>query len=136
MSVFGQLFGLCSWYVVAKMCRRLGGRAVVIQVDEATLQVLRRNTMQTATKQASDLDTLLKLNEDYIHSVQDGDVHRFNEILADDFLCSQPDGSLIDREKFLQQSALPVKISNLTAHEVVIRLMGDFAIIHARTTFN
>ena len=83
----------------------------------------------------SDHDTLLALNADYIHSVQHGDVRRFSEILADDFLCSLPDGTLVDRARFLERTAQPVTIANLQAHEVNVRLMGDFAIIHARTTF-
>ena len=83
----------------------------------------------------SDLATLLELNEDYIRSVQTSDVRRFDEILADDFRCSNPDGSLIDRARFLEQTARPVTISNLQAHEVDVRLMGDFAIIHARTSY-
>ena len=82
-----------------------------------------------------DLDTLLELNRDYIRSVQTSDVRRFDEILADDFLCSNPDGSLIDRAAFLAQTARPVSISGLEAQDVNVRLMGDFAIIHARTTF-
>jgi ketosteroid isomerase-like protein len=92
-------------------------------------------TMQTKTASTSDLDTLLALNRDYIRSVQTSDVQRFEEILADDFLCSNPDGSLVDRERFLEQTALPVKIAHLEAHDVNIRLMEDFAIIHARTTY-
>jgi ketosteroid isomerase-like protein len=93
--------------------------------------------MQTDTPVASrsDLDTLLALNRDYIRSVQTSDVRRFDEILADDFLCSNPDGSLIDRDAFLAQTARPVSISNLETHDVNVRLMGDFAIIHARTTY-
>jgi ketosteroid isomerase-like protein len=93
--------------------------------------------MQTRTSIASgsDLDTLLALNRDYIRSVQTSDVRRFDEILADDFRCSNPDGSLIDRDTFLAQTARPVSISNLEAHDVNVRLMGDFAIIHARTTY-
>lgn len=83
----------------------------------------------------SDLDTLTGLNRDYINSVQTSDVRRFDEILADDFLCSHPDGSLVDRQTFLKQTAQPVAISNLTAHDVQIRLMGDVAIIHARTSY-
>jgi len=83
----------------------------------------------------SDLKTLIDLNHDYIHSVQTSDVRRFDEILADDFLCSQPDGSLIDRADFLAQTARPVTIANLTAHDVRVRIMGDVAIIHARTTY-
>jgi ketosteroid isomerase-like protein len=83
----------------------------------------------------SDHATLIALNHDYIQSVQSGDVRRFSEILAGDFLCSLPDGSLIDRAQFLERTAQPVAIANLQAHDVNVRLMGDFAIIHARTTF-
>ena len=82
-----------------------------------------------------DLAQLTKLNEDYIHSVQYSDVKRFDEILSDDFLCSNPDGTLIDRAQFLQQTARPVTISDLRVHDVNVRLMGDFAIIHAKTTY-
>jgi ketosteroid isomerase-like protein len=63
------------------------------------------------------------------------DAERFREILAEDFLCSLPDGSLLDRDQFLQFAANPVKITNLQALDVNIRLLGDFAIIHARTTY-
>ena len=88
-----------------------------------------------STEANADLTTLLRLNEDYIRSVQASDVQRFSEILADDFLASLPDGSLVDRQRFLEQTARPVTISNLEAHDVNVRLMGDFAIIHARTTY-
>jgi ketosteroid isomerase-like protein len=89
--------------------------------------------MRTATK--SDHDVLEQLNRDYIDSVQNSDVRRFEQILADDFLCSNPDGSLVDRAAFLKQTARPVTISNLKAEDVVIRIMDDVAIIHARTTY-
>lgn len=82
-----------------------------------------------------DADTLVGLNRDYIQSVQHGDVRRFDEILAHDFMCSNPDGSLVDREGFLEQTAKPVTIASLEAHDVNVRLLGDIAIIHARTTY-
>ncbi len=91
--------------------------------------------MQAKAASTSDLDTLLDLNRDYIRSVQASDVPRFEEILAEDFLCSNPDGSLVDRQRFLEQTGRPVAISSLEAHDVNVRLMGDFAIIHARTTY-
>lgn len=91
--------------------------------------------MQTDTAVTTDLDTLRGLNRDYIRSVQESDVRRFDEILADDFLCSNPDGTLIDRAAFLEQTTRPATIANLAAHDVNVRLMGDFAIIHARTTY-
>lgn len=83
----------------------------------------------------SDLDVLLDLNRAYIRSVQNSDVSRFDEILAPDFMCSNPDGSLVDRERFLEQTAKPVEIADLEAHDVQIRILGDIAIAHARTTY-
>src|SRR5260370_15344088 len=83
----------------------------------------------------SDLDTLIALNRDYIHSVQHGDVRRFDEILAEDFLCWNPDGSLVDKPAFLEQTARPVTISGLAIDDVRVRILGDVAIIHARTSY-
>jgi ketosteroid isomerase-like protein len=91
--------------------------------------------MNTDTATRSDLDALTALNRDYIHSVQHGDVQRFDEILAEDFLCSNPDGSLVDKNQFLAQTARPVTISDLSVHEVRVRILGDIAIIHARTSY-
>jgi ketosteroid isomerase-like protein len=91
--------------------------------------------MSESATSASDLEALTGLNRDYIRSVQDGDVRRFDEILAADFRCSNPDGSLVDRSGFLAQTARPVTIANLAAHDVEIRMFGDVAIIHARTSY-
>ena len=91
--------------------------------------------MNIDTTARSDLDVLAALNRDYINSVQHGDVRRFDEILADDFLCSNPDGSLVDKKQFLAQTARPVTISGLTAEDVKVRIIGDVAIIHARTSY-
>jgi ketosteroid isomerase-like protein len=82
-----------------------------------------------------DIDELTVLNRDYVASVQNGDVKRFDEILAQDFYCTNPDKSLVDRASFLKQTAVPVTIRNLIADEVKIRVLGDFAIIHGRTSY-
>src|SRR5438105_8509022 len=71
--------------------------------------------MKTDTAERNDIDELTLLNRDYIHSVQHGDVRRFDEILAEDFLCSNPDGSLVDKNQFLAQTARPVTITGLEA---------------------
>lgn len=88
--------------------------------------------MQTSANTQCDLDTLTALNRDFTASVQQGDVKRFAEILADDFMISNPDGSLLDKAEFLKRTAQPVTISGLVPEDVNIRLLGDFAIIHAR----
>ena len=91
--------------------------------------------MRDQASSASDIEVLTQLNADYITSVQKGDVKRFNEILSDDFLCSMADGTLVDRKRFLELTAQPVTIRNLTAHDVKVRVMGDMAIIHAATSY-
>ena len=84
---------------------------------------------------SQDLDELTVLNRDYVASVQNCDVKRFDQILAEDFYCSNPDKSLVDRAGFLKQTAIPVTIKDLEARDVKIRIMGDFAIVHAATSY-
>ena len=84
---------------------------------------------------SQDIDELTALNRDYVASVQNCDVKRFDEILAQDFYCTNPDKSLVDRAGFLKQTAIPVTIRNLIADDVKIRVLGDFAIIHGRTSY-
>jgi len=91
--------------------------------------------METAAV-TNDVPILEELNEGYMRSVQMSDGRWFDAHLAQDFLNSNPDGSLVDRAGFLKQIGQPTAISNLTAHDVRIRIMGDIAIIHGSTTYN
>lgn len=84
---------------------------------------------------ASDLDVLHELNHNYVRSVQESDVGWFEANLADDFLNSNPDGTLVDRAGFLAQVAKLSPVTNLREEDVRIVVRGDFAFIHARTTF-
>ena len=114
---------------------------IVVAVDDGTLAALRRlgaqpSEVAVSTVPASaDLATLASLNAEYIRSVQDSDAARFRELLADDFLCTQADGTLQDRAAFLAAVARPAAIAGLAVHDVEIRLLGDVAIVHARTTY-
>jgi len=83
----------------------------------------------------SELEALQELNRDYIRSVQESDVRWFEANLADDFLNSNPDGTLIDRAAFLKQIAPPCAVRNLRAEDVRIRVLGEVAIIHALTAY-
>jgi ketosteroid isomerase-like protein len=123
---------------------------VVVSVDPETVRAMRHLMPELTTQAnqkgspmedstlvttASDVTTLLALNEDYIRSVESSDVQRFREMLADDFMCSLPDGTHLDRDAFLKHVAAPAGISGLQAHDINVRVMGDFALVHARTTF-
>jgi ketosteroid isomerase-like protein len=96
---------------------------------------MRRGMTEERKPMSKDIDELTVLNRDYVASVQNSDVKRFDEILAADFYCTNPDKSFVDRAGFLKQTAQPVAIKNLKEHDVKIRVMGDFAIIHCATSY-
>jgi ketosteroid isomerase-like protein len=98
--------------------------------------MIRSTAMPEGFDFSADTDTLRRLNQNYIRSVQESDVGYFEEALAEDFVSTNPDCSLVGRAEFLAQIARPPAISNLQAHDVRIRLLGDTAIIHARTTYS
>src|SRR5262249_19089022 len=79
--------------------------------------------------------TLRELNRNYVRSVDDGDVAWFEANLAGDFRNTNPDGTLIDRGAFIAQIGRGSSVKNIREHDVVIRILGDFAIIHARTSY-
>ena len=82
-----------------------------------------------------ELDTLQGLNRNYVRSVLESDVGWFEANLAEDFLNSNPDGTLVDRMGFLKQIAAPCPVTNLREDDVRIHRVGDVAIIYARTTY-
>jgi len=90
--------------------------------------------MPDNTNTKSDLEILTQLNADFVASAQNGDVRRLEQILAEDFMSSLPDFLLHDKKQFLDITAAPRPFTELKADEVRIRLLGDFAIIHAHMT--
>jgi ketosteroid isomerase-like protein len=80
-------------------------------------------------------ENLEELNRAYVRAVQESDTGWFEAHLAPDFLNTNPDGALVDRAGFLAQIARPAGVRNLECHDVRIRKMGDFAIIHAQTRY-
>lgn len=83
-----------------------------------------------------DLAALRDLNQEYIQSDQHRDIERYSEILAEDYVATLPDLELRDKAAFLEMLREPRPFTDLTAHDVTIRLLGDFALIHGRVTFN
>lgn len=82
-----------------------------------------------------DVQALTRLNATYIDCVVTADADRFATILADDFVCSNPDGTLIERDEFLRRTRAAAKLQSMTIDDVRIRVLGSVAIIHARTTY-
>jgi hypothetical protein len=83
----------------------------------------------------NDLQALSSLNSTYIDCVVTADADRFASILADDFVCSNPDGTLVDRDEFLRRTRSATPLESMAIDDVRIRVLGSVAIIHARTTY-
>ena len=92
-------------------------------------------TRKQATPGTSDLEILQDLNRGFIRSVRLSDVGWFDRNLSEDFLNSNADGTLAGRAAFLRQIAPPCPVSNFDVEDVRIRILGDTAIIHGRTTY-
>jgi ketosteroid isomerase-like protein len=84
-----------------------------------------------ADTQAADRRTVEALNQGYLHAGEHGDIDWYREHLADDFLSSAVDGSLSDKEAFLERIALRRAGSGFVAHDVRIRFVGELALVHA-----
>ena len=67
--------------------------------------------------------------------MSEADVRWFDAHLSDDFVNSNPDCSLVDRAGFLAQIGRGSTVRNLGIEDVRIRILGEVALIHARTTY-
>jgi len=88
---------------------------------------------QTAS---DDINTVKKLNEDWIHSYPDKDTVTMARILADDLIMITPNGSRIGKQDILKNMASPsqqVKTSKVDKAEV--RLVGNTALVFAEASF-
>ena len=89
----------------------------------------------STTTMTTEQTTLEALNREYIRSVSEADVRWFDANLSDDFVNSNPDCTLLDRADFLAQIGRGSSVKNLGIEDVLIRVLGDVALIHARTTY-
>ena len=91
--------------------------------------------MQNATHEPTDggaTTWIFAATQPALRSVgRDGRCALYDENLAEDFLASNPDGSLVDRTEFLARMGRPYPGSNLEAVDVRIRIIGEVALIHA-----
>ena len=91
--------------------------------------------MKDTKSTQSDLEILTQLNADYLAWDQNGDVQRYGQILAEDFMSSLPDFLLRNKKQFLEMMTAPRPFTELKMDDVRIRLLRNFAIIHSHMTF-
>jgi len=79
----------------------------------------------------TDREVLLELNRNYVRSALESDVRWYAENLSEDFHITAPDGALVNREAFLKRIANPYPGTHAEAVDVMLRILGDVAIIHS-----
>jgi hypothetical protein len=92
--------------------------------------------MQEAARKAdgtnnTDLEVLVELNRNYVRSALESDVNWYAENLSEDFYITAPDGVLLNREAFLKRIANPYPGTHAEPVDVMVRILGDVAIIHS-----
>jgi ketosteroid isomerase-like protein len=83
----------------------------------------------------SDEPILRQLNERYIASYLEADVEWYREHLAEDFLCIESDGSVLDKAQFLHKTAAGPDVASYRLEQVRIRMFGDVALVHGKGLF-
>ncbi len=83
----------------------------------------------------ADHDELLRLNERYVASFLSADVEWYRQHLADDFVCIESDGSVLDKAMFLASAAGGPDVASYRLAEVNVRIYGDTALVQAHGLF-
>jgi ketosteroid isomerase-like protein len=86
----------------------------------------------TTTVDPAVVATLEALNRGYLLAGEKADVVWYSAQLAEDYMATNPDGSLVDKAGFLAQFKKPSASTNFRTPDVHIQLVGDVALIHCR----
>lgn len=79
----------------------------------------------------SEQTTLEQLNQEYVAAFMNADVEWYQEHLADDFVCIESDGSVLNKNQFLQNTAKGPDVDDYMLHEVDVRIYGGVALVQA-----
>jgi Domain of unknown function (DUF4440) len=92
---------------------------------------MQKSAFKEIEANSADREVLLELNRNYVRSALESDVRWYAENLSEDFYITAPDGALLNRKEFLKRIANPYPGTEAEAVDVMIRILGDVAIIHS-----
>ncbi|MCU1284025.1 MAG: Bona fide RidAYjgFTdcFRutC subgroup [Acidobacteriales bacterium] len=78
---------------------------------------------------------LRALNERYIEAFINSDVEWYRDILSDDFVCIESDGTVLNSAQFLEQAGRQPDVKSYKLQETNVRLYGDIALVQATGAF-
>lgn len=79
----------------------------------------------------SDLTTLERLNQEYVDAFMNADVDWYQKHLAEDFVCVESDGSVLNKIQFLSNTVKGPDVIDYKLHEVDVRIYGNAALVRA-----
>jgi ketosteroid isomerase-like protein len=79
----------------------------------------------------SDKTRLEQLNQEYVDAFMNADVDWYRQHLAEDFVCIESDGSVLDKVQFLKNTVKGPDVADYKLHEVEIRVYGNAALVRA-----
>ena len=84
-----------------------------------------------AAEDKSDRTTLERLNQEYIDAFMNADVEWYREHLAADFVVIESDGSVLNKEEFLRNTAKGPDVTEYKLQDVNVRIYGTVALVQA-----
>jgi hypothetical protein len=87
------------------------------------------------TQQATAGAVLERLNEEYIDAFIGADVAWYRDHLADEFICIEADGSILDKAEFLRMSGEDPGVTRYDLEDVRIRIYETVALVQATGRF-
>jgi ketosteroid isomerase-like protein len=89
-----------------------------------------------AQTDSEDINTVKKLNEDWIHSYPGKDTATMSRILADDLIMVTHTGTIMTKQEILRNMATPTQqVKNSKVDKVDVRLAGNTALVFAEASF-
>lgn len=79
--------------------------------------------------------TLERLNNEYIEAYMSADVTWYQKHLADDFVCIESDGSVLDKAQFLSGAAAGPEVADYRLEKVNVRIYGSVGLVQATGLF-
>jgi ketosteroid isomerase-like protein len=80
---------------------------------------------------SADRKTLEQLNQEYVSAFMNADVEWYRQHLADEFVVIEADGSVLDKEQFLKNTAAGPDVADYFLQDVDVRIYGEAALIRA-----
>ena len=74
-------------------------------------------------------DQVAQLEHDWLAADANGDAARLRQIIADDFIGSSPNGSLLNKEDIIPEGTGPGGFTGATTGETIVRVFGDTGVL-------